>query len=125
MIRTGFLMLLAGCGTPVAAGDMDVTGFSKVESTECDSGDTSCQSLAATVSGTSVHVVDSAVTLTCCMDTTPVVSVDGAIVSVEYTESGDPCDCVCNHDLAYDIGPFESGTWTIHTPTGEQDVTVP
>lgn len=125
MVRTWFLLLLAGCGTNVPAGDMDVSGFTKVESTECDSGDTSCQSLAATVAGTSVHVVDSAVTLTCCMDTTPVVTVEGSVVSVEYAESGEPCDCVCNHDVAYDIGPFESGTWTIHTVTGEQEVSVP
>jgi hypothetical protein len=125
MVRTGFLLLLAGCGTAVPTGDMDVSGFSKVESTECDSGDTSCQSLDATVSGTSVHVVDSAVTLTCCMDTTPVISVSGNVVSIEYAETGEACDCVCNHDLTYDIGPFESGTWTIHTSTHDQDVTVP
>ena len=115
--------LWLACSNATSAGDLDVSAFVK---TACDSGDPSCDpALAVTVSGASVHVEESGVTLTCCMDTAPVVTLEGTVASVEYAESGEACDCVCTHGLAYDIGPFESGTWTIRTVTGDQDITVP
>jgi hypothetical protein len=59
------------------------------------------------------------------MDTTPVVSLEGSLLTVAYDESGDPCDCMCTHALGYDMGPLNAGTWTIRTVTGDQDVTLP
>lgn len=50
----------------------------------------------------------------CCPDTIKVnTTVEGDSISIVESEIGPKCDCICEYDLAYKIGPLHNGKYTL------------
>ncbi len=51
-------------------------------------------------------------------------ALDGDIVRVTYTETGEPCDCISLYSLSYQIEGLPSGTYTLNASAGNSGVNV-
>ena len=121
MRRVVLFLLLAACDDGVV-GDTNADGLAVggVSVTSCDSGDTVCsESFGVATAGVGgIHVTDG-ILKNCCTDVTASAALDGSTIALDYSESGEQCDCVCGHIAEYDIQGLSPGDYTVSSPEGE------
>ena len=57
----------------------------------------------------------------CCADLTVSVNQSGSTLAMVYTDTGEPCDCLCSFDLAYTLTNVPSGSYTVTAAGGVSD----
>jgi hypothetical protein len=72
-----------------------------------------------------IDVTESGFETSCCLMLEPSVVVEGMTLNVSYTESGDPCDCICYYTITYTLAGLAPGTWTVVSGPQSVDVDVP
>jgi hypothetical protein len=108
-----------------ADGTEDPITVSGLSVGECTEG--GAPRLSANLAGAgTVAVVHESFEANCCADFTVGVSPSGATLAMVYTDTADPCDCLCTWDLSYTLESVPSGSYTITAGGGASaDVTVP
>ncbi len=61
-----------------------------------------------------LHIKHVNAVFNCCPDTiTATSSIDGKKISIVESETNPICDCICNYDLEYKLGPLSNGKYTL------------
>jgi hypothetical protein len=106
-------------------GTSDPIEVSAIAIAECDEGG-SPRLDAALASADSISVTHDNFEGNCCADFTIEVSAGVGTLDMVYTDSGDPCDCLCSYDMTYTLINVPSGDYVVSAGGGVSDnVTVP
>lgn len=72
-----------------------------------------------------IDVTETGYETSCCLELDPSAKIDGMTINIDYTEVGDPCDCICYYTINYTLSGVTSGTWSVVSGGQSVDVDVP
>lgn len=94
---------------------------SEVTVSECDDS-TGAPRLDASLAGSdSIRVSHDNFEGNCCAELTVTVSEGAGTLAMVYTDTGEPCDCLCSLDLTYTLTEVPSGSYSVTAAGGVSD----
>lgn len=125
MLLTLLILACAGGADTGTADGITVTNFVQAD---CDGDTATTESALSAEPGASSGTVDvahDAVSATCCVQLAAAAEAADGTIAVTYSESGEPCDCMCRYDVSYTLGNVPAGDWSISAEGDAASVSVP